>query len=146
MKKILVAVDGSEDSKKALLNSANIAKRFDSEVLLVRVQKLADILFSEPEMDELKKSVEKSPLKGELEKKSRQILDDAEKILAKNSVTKIKKIFRWGHPAEEILKAADEEKVDAIVLGSHGRHRGILIGSVSREVMERAKVSVMIGR
>lgn len=146
MKKILVAVDGSEDSKKALLSGANIAKRFDSEVLLVRVQKLADILVSEPEMEELKKSVEKSPLKGELEKKSRQILDEAEKILKNSSVKKIKKIFKWGHPVEEILKAADDENVDAIVLGSRGRRRGILLGSVSKEVAERAKVSVLIGR
>lgn len=56
----------------------------------------------------MKKSLEKSPLKVELEKRSRQILDEAEKIL------------KWGHPVEEILKTAEEEKVDIIVLGSRG--------------------------
>jgi nucleotide-binding universal stress UspA family protein len=54
--------------------------------------------------------------------------------------------MRWGHPAEEILKVAEEEKAEIIVMGSRGRRRGILLGSVSKEVVERAKVCVMVAR
>ncbi len=146
MKKILVAVDGSEESNKALAGAAELAKSAGSSIVLLRVQKLADILTSDPEMEELKKSLEKSPLKVELEKRSRQILDEAEKIVKKSSIKEIKKILKWGRPVEEILKTAEGEKVDIIVLGSRGERRGILLGSVGREVVERAKVSVLIGR
>ena len=46
-----------------------------------------------------------------------------------------------GHPVEEILKAADEESCDAIVLGTHGK--GWLsrefLGSVARSMIERTR-------
>lgn len=143
MKKILVAVDGSEESNKALARAKEIAEGLNSEVVLLRVQRLAEILHSNAEMEELKKSIERSPLRRDFEKKSMEILDKAEAAL---EIKKVKKIFKWGHPVEEILKVAEEEKADMIVLGSRGRRRGILLGSVSREVAERAKIPVLIGR
>ena len=44
-----------------------------------------------------------------------------------------------GHPVEEILKAADEESCDAIVLGTHGKGflRQTFLGSVAEDVLER---------
>lgn len=75
-----------------------------------------------------------------------EILDEARSYLESKSIKKVKTTFKWGHPAEEILKLAEKEKADLIVLGSLGERRGILMGSVSKEVAERAKVSVLIGR
>jgi nucleotide-binding universal stress UspA family protein len=51
-----------------------------------------------------------------------------------------------GHPTEEILKAADTENCDLIVMGSHGKGllRTTLLGSVSRSVLERSKKPVLI--
>lgn len=51
-----------------------------------------------------------------------------------------------GHPTEEILKMADEENCDLIVMGSHGKGllRTTLLGSVSRSVLERSKKPVLI--
>jgi nucleotide-binding universal stress UspA family protein len=145
MKRILVAVDGSRDSKKAVEKSTEISKCFDSEVLLLYVQKFPGVLVSEPEMKELRKSLESSVVKEELESRGKAILSEAKRLLRKNSI-KVKTIMRWGHPAEEILKVAEEEKAEIIVMGSRGRRRGILLGSVSKEVVERAKVCVMVAR
>lgn len=146
MKKILVAVDGSPISKKALARSAEIAKYNEPEVLLLYVHKLVEVYFQDPEMEELKKEFEKSPLREELEKRATKILNEAKSYLENSSIKKVKAVFKWGHPVEEILKLAEKEKADLIVLGSRGERRGILLGSVSKEVAERAKVSVLIGR
>ncbi|WP_147819826.1 universal stress protein [Salidesulfovibrio onnuriiensis] len=50
-----------------------------------------------------------------------------------------------GYPAEEILDMAEEEKVDMIVMGTHGR-KGIdriLFGSVAEKVVKAAKCPVL---
>jgi nucleotide-binding universal stress UspA family protein len=51
-----------------------------------------------------------------------------------------------GDPAQEIVQLADEEHVDVIVLGTHGRtgSLGLLMGSVAEGVSRRAKCPVII--
>jgi nucleotide-binding universal stress UspA family protein len=51
-----------------------------------------------------------------------------------------------GHPVEEILKAADDEGCDAIVLGTHGKGflRQTFLGSVAGSVLERARKPVFV--
>jgi len=53
-----------------------------------------------------------------------------------------------GEPANAILKFADEIGADLIAMGSHGRTGvlRILMGSVSRQVLEHAKCPVLIVR
>jgi universal stress protein E len=52
----------------------------------------------------------------------------------------------FGKPAERILEVAQEQKSDLIVLGARGlsRLQGILLGSVSNQVVHRAKGSVLL--
>jgi nucleotide-binding universal stress UspA family protein len=146
MKKILVAVDGSSHSQKAVAKSAEISKCYDSEVVLLHVQQFPGLLVSEPETDELRKSIESYGLKDEMESKGRAILSEAESILKEKSMDKVKTIMEWGHTAEEILRIAKEENAEIIVIGSRGTRRGILLGSASKEVVERAECSVMVAR
>lgn len=51
-----------------------------------------------------------------------------------------------GQAAEEILKVADEEQVDVIVMGRRGIHAitRIILGSVSNAVLEKARVPVLV--
>jgi universal stress protein A len=53
-----------------------------------------------------------------------------------------------GKPAEEILRVAREEKVDLIVMGTHGRTgvRHLLLGSVAEEVTRHAPCPVFTVR
>ena len=146
MKKILVAVDGSNHSKKAVEKSAEISKHHGSEVVLVCVQQFPGLLVSEPETDELRKSIESHGIKDEMESNGKAILSEAEHFLKESSVPNVKTIMEWGHTAEEILRIAKEENTDLIVVGSRGRRRGILLGSASKEVVERAEISVMVAR
>jgi len=50
-----------------------------------------------------------------------------------------------GDPAEEILKYVESEKVDLVIMGTHGR-KGldrILFGSVANEVVKRSPAPVL---
>jgi len=50
----------------------------------------------------------------------------------------------WGVPKQEIILIADQEQVDLIVVGSHGRHGlSLLLGSTANSVLHYAKCDVM---
>ncbi len=148
MEKILVAVDGSEGSKTALARGAEVAKCTDSEVLLLWVQRsFLDFERSDPEISGLWRVMEDSKVKKEIEAAGKRFLNASKKYLNDKSVNRVQTLLRWGHPVEEILKVAEEEKPDLIVLGSRGKRvQKAFLGSVSREVSDRAEVSVMLGR
>ncbi len=60
-------------------------------------------------------------------------------------ISGVKTIIREGHPADEILKTAEEEGVDMIVIGARGKRVShLFMGSVSREVANRADVTVLV--
>ncbi len=60
-------------------------------------------------------------------------------------LTGVKSIIRKGHPAEEILKTAREEKMDMIIVGARGKiTTHLFMGSVSREVADNADIPVLI--
>lgn len=50
----------------------------------------------------------------------------------------------WGTPKQEIVQLAEQEQVDLIVVGSHGRHGlSLLLGSTASSVLHYAKCDVM---
>ncbi len=53
----------------------------------------------------------------------------------------------WGVPKQEIIHIAEQEQVDLIVVGSHGRHGlALLLGSTANSVLHYAKCDVMAVR
>ena len=57
----------------------------------------------------------------------------------------VRTVVKTGHPAEEILKASEEENVDMFLTESRGHRVGrFLMGSVSREVVNHAEEPVLI--
>ena len=135
--KILVPLDGSNYSKKALSYAVSIGKKYGSKLMLVHV--VISPLYAYTEgfvMTEHEKKLEdegNSILEKGLEyTKSEGI--EAESLLAK------------GHPSEEIASIANEEKYDLVVMGSRGLSgiKAFLLGSVSERVSRFAKCPVMI--
>ena len=50
----------------------------------------------------------------------------------------------WGVPKQEIIHIAEQEQVDLIVVGSHGRHGlALLLGSTANSILHHAKCDVM---
>ncbi|WP_137290676.1 universal stress protein [Natronorubrum halophilum] len=80
----------------------------------------------------------------ELGEQARDRADDAGIL----DTTVLETAVETGRPARTILKYADENDVDHIVIGSHGRSgvARILLGSVAETVTRRASVPVTIVR
>ena len=138
MKKILVATDASEYSRKALKRALELAKKFHSEIELL-------IVMDKPRayavnlLDEHVNWLEQNEQGGELALQA--TLDGFDS----SGVTLIKKVMQ-GKPASIILQEIENENIDLVVMGSHGYGAitGALLGSVSQRVLHGAKCSVLI--
>lgn len=138
MKRMMIATDGSEGAVAALEMGADVAARFGAEVFVLHVTTNMPIgtyaLFPVPDVvKELQESDEE------------RAFGQARKALDAHNVD-FKTLTRKGDPAEEILKAANELDIDAIVLGRRGLSTAgrWLVGSVSDRVVHGADRIVML--
>jgi len=134
--KILLAVDGSEHSRKALEAACEIARVSGAEVLVVHFQ-------------------ERDISKGgaydlETETEGMQLVRTAEAMLetAGVSARAVMRPIMYGYAAQEILAEAAAFKPDLIVMGTRGLSdfTELLIGSVSHKVMHLAQCPVLVAR
>ncbi|MFA8438138.1 universal stress protein [Pueribacillus sp. YX66] len=135
-KKILVAVDGSENSLRATKQAATIA--FLAENCSVEILSVAD--YSKTKSEVLySESLEKL----NLERKKR--LKPAEDILQKQGVEYTVKILH-GIPGPTIVSYANKNNFDMLVIGSRGLNtlQEMVLGSVSHKVAKRADCPVLI--
>lgn len=97
------------------------------------------------EVDDRIKEIMGARRSGEIDE-SQKILKEAVKVL-EGSFGTVKEASRIGDPSVEILKAAESSRTDIIAVGSSGK-RGVkgMLGSVSRNVLNHASCSVLIGR
>ncbi|MEW6109646.1 MAG: universal stress protein [Nitrospirota bacterium] len=139
IKKILFATDFSEGSSRALPYAVDLAKHYGAKLYFVHViydvAKTAGWYVPHVSIDEMYKDMEKSA-KAELEKsfiEEMRGLKDIEHVVLK------------GTPYEEITKFVGQEKIDLIVLGTHGR-KGIdrmIFGSTAEQVVRNAPCPVL---
>jgi nucleotide-binding universal stress UspA family protein len=137
--KILIPVDGSSYTKKALafLVTHEGLAGAEPEVVVLHVQ---------PPMPPRVKSMLGSAAINEYHREeSVKVLDPVERFLKRHGIAAT---CRWvaGHAAEEIVKAAARDKVHMIVMGTHGH--GIvgraLLGSVAQRVVTDCTVPVLL--
>jgi nucleotide-binding universal stress UspA family protein len=114
LQKILVAVDGSEYSKKALDFACELAAKFNASLHIVHVPQGAAA--------------------------DRVMVDAASKIAEEKLPGNVTTALRGGDPAAEIVASAKEYEADCIVIGSRGLgdFGGLLLGSVSHKVNHSA--------
>jgi nucleotide-binding universal stress UspA family protein len=143
-RRILLPVDGSERSLEAARKLGRLIDAEGAEISILHVQK--------PEAFAVGKAWIDPDAKQRREIRRRQ---EAERIfaitnapLAQQRLTVRQQLTVEGDPADEILRFADEIGADLIVMVSHGRTGvlGVLIGGVSRKVLDRAKCPVLIVR
>lgn len=140
--KILVPVDGSEGSWRALHNAAAIGEKFSSELIVVNViQPYNNAALLAVPLDHSTISQGNN----ELERVGDKVLEMAQERLADYKYP-VELCLEVGHPSERIIALAKKKKADAIVLGSRGLS-GIaefFLGSVSSKVSQYADVPVLI--
>lgn len=141
-KKILVPTDGSEFAQTAEHVALEIAKSMDSEIIAVSIieNEFVSGLPLDDEVYDLN-TILKEDSESNIEEF--KVMDEKE-----NFNIKITSIIREGSPAKEILKVAEEENIDLIVIGSSGKSRfdKFLMGSVADKVSKHASCSVLVAR
>lgn len=134
--KILVPLDGSDHSLRALEKAIKIAQKFDGKVTLIHVYSISYLALTATQVTSFVEAVRKS---GEA------ILAEGEKI-AKAQKVKVEKKLKEGAVVEEILKTTRKENFDLIVIGARGisKIKELLLGSISHGVTIHAPCPVLI--
>lgn len=135
--KILIAIDGSEHSKKAMEVVAKVAKDLNAKIDLIHVVVMID--------ENFKYGVPTPGIREALEEEGIAILRDGEDFFKKKGI-KVKEILEHGEPSDAIIQQG--KAYDLIVMGTVGR-TGIekfLLGSVSERVVRHATCSTLIIR
>ncbi|MCK8517630.1 universal stress protein [Methanoculleus sp. 7T] len=145
-KTILVAVDGSEISRRALEEALAVARAMQASVHAVHVVQTG--MYPTLILNELEPpDIAQQAVLDSLEREADEILADAERR-ATAAGAKLAIHKRWGHPGAEITALAQELGADLTVVGSHGRGRvdRFFLGSVSSYVVDHATSTVMVVR
>lgn len=142
LNKILVPIDFSDHSRKALRYAIPFARKFNASLDLIYVVEPtvypADFSFGQ---------VGFPTIEDELRKRGAEELDE----LIKKDIAKqvpARRAVRTGKAFYEILLYAKEEKIDFIIIATHG-HSGIehaLFGSTAEKVVRKASCPVLVVR
>jgi nucleotide-binding universal stress UspA family protein len=150
--KVLVPLDGSEHSDRALEIAIQIAKKFRAKMTLLHVYSVIvpAVIAPEPTTPnpagvpvvtsaEVAEMVEAAHIVGN------RILAGGEQK-AKSANVKVETVLREGNTVQEIVALAKEGEFDLIVIGARGisRIRELLMGSVSEGVIKNAHCPVLV--
>jgi len=143
--KILACTDGSEHSQKALEKAALLAEGSKNikEVAIIYVYDhrydtympyLGEGSFSTKEMENYQRMVDLH------KEEMKNILSNASRFFKEKNI-KTRIIYKEGHPAHNIVKVAQDEGFDIIVIASEGLSglKKLFLGSVSNAVIQEAK-------
>lgn len=147
--RLLVAVDGSEESTAALEHAIDLADATGGSLVAVHAvvtdihaeRQGTPVPREEERSDErlVEESVEQAEQRGE------SVLADASELAAAHGI-ELRTELLYGDPKSVITEFAEEEGVDAIVVG----HRSMpqeyekVLGSVAKSLIERSAVPVTV--
>jgi nucleotide-binding universal stress UspA family protein len=144
LRQILVAIDGSDSSLRAMAMAAEMAKPFDAKLVVISVA-------SPPEyalMDYYRGGA--SPSVMELMRKAAEdqahaALERAQEV-AKRRGVEVETLMDWGPVKETLLHAVTKYHPDMLVVGSRGlsRFKKLLLGSVSEAMIRYADCPVFV--
>lgn len=139
MKKILVAIDGSENSKKALLKAKEVALLKNSDVyILTVVENLKGNLYTVSE-DYQSETTKSNIQHGE------EILQEALAMFS-DYPGEIMANYKVGDITDKIIEVVEEKGIDLIVMGRRGlgTFSRAFLGSISNKVLNNVNTSVLI--
>ncbi|MFB6204210.1 MAG: universal stress protein [Candidatus Nanohaloarchaea archaeon] len=136
--KILLPTDGSEGAEKAFKHAKELADKYGAELHIlyvadIRIESVSDFV---------------SNISGALEEAGRETTEELEEKAADQGINAIT-VVRKGTPHSEINDYVQEEGIDMVVMGTHGR-TGIdrmLLGSTTEKIVRTSEVPVLtVGR
>lgn len=152
---MLVPVDGSEYSQKALQVACQLASSEDAVIHILNVPELPpaidplSIAAGAPTLDLSKVEIEQAGqgLINQIKNAEQSAYELIERMKSAVGSTEVemKSIVQIGSPAKVIIDEASRLGVEAIVIGSRGMSdlTGLIVGSISRKVMHNADCTVI---
>lgn len=135
-KRILVGVDGSETSMHAGAYAAGLARRQQATLVVLYVKPMATAAANAETIAAIRQGYEEfaTELRRDLHAYAQRVGFDVEYEYA----------VREGSPYHELVKLAEELKVDAIVVGASTSAGHRLVGSLATKLVRRAKWPVTV--
>jgi len=138
MPRALVAVDDSEESKRAVILSGRFSELTGVNLTLLYV-------IEDPKSH--KEIPDEWPYKPKVEEAER-LLERFKKMAEERGAKDVKTRIAIGPVSDEIVRIAEEEDFDYLVLGTKGRgaFKRFLLGSVAEKVVRNAHLPVVVTR
>ncbi|MEM2563402.1 MAG: universal stress protein [Candidatus Bathyarchaeia archaeon] len=152
IKRILVAIDGSEHAYKALDFALDLAEKYSAAVTIINVFQAPMIPIAPPagylaEGELSTYSIAYDDLVREVKAAHEKILSHALRRARRLKPNlEVSTLLKEGRPADEIIKTAKEGEFDLIVMGHRGlgRVKEFFLGSVSDRVADEAHCPILI--
>jgi nucleotide-binding universal stress UspA family protein len=131
---IVIAVDGSDEAKRAAQRGLQLAQDFDANVAVLSVVEQKALQLTET-----------SDEKAQLRERGEMALTEIEGLASQYGQTVSTKLLE-GKPAVRISEYADEQNADLIVVGRQGL-TGLgrrLLGGVTERILHRSNVPVLV--
>jgi len=140
LRRILVPVDFTENSKKALQYAIPFAKQFGAALTLLYV---VEIPYGTAEVG----AVDLARLSEEMRASGRTHLENLVSELQVQSLVD-EKLVQAGTPYHEITQAAQDHDIDLIIISTHGRTglARVFLGSTAERVVRHAPCPVLVVR
>jgi nucleotide-binding universal stress UspA family protein len=134
-KKILVPVDDSNQAMNALHEAIAVAKRNEAELFILNVKDETRLRGT---------SIALAMSLDEIEEESKQIIKNLTKDFPKDVA--FQTVTFIGNPKKDIVKFAEDNAMDLIVIGANSKKLvdRILIGSTTSYVVEKSPCNVMV--
>lgn len=137
---ILITCDYSVQSLQVGLKAKSIAGQQQAKVSLLHV--LDNIAMPDTAYGSMI-ALDKGSDNAALEHEKTKLIAFANQL----SIAETNRWLIWGIPKQEIVQFAEQQEVDLIVVGSHGRHGlALLLGSTANAVLHHAKCDVLAVR
>ena len=136
--RIVLAVDGSQHSQRALVVARSLAETYGARILLVHAY---------PHTSDLRGAEEYGNLVSRRKSAGQELLTEARNQIG-DKAAEIEEDLLEGPAAEAILKVARIRKADLIIMGTRGKGslEGLVFGSVSSKITHYAACTVMVVR
>jgi len=138
---VMVPIDFSDTSRKAFYVALKFAKVFEADTHVLHVLEPLDTFDAASKVE--KHSEEVARMEEGVKRRVNELFEKAG--LAEVDRRRVRMEIRGGKPWKEILKYALDNKIDLIVMGSHGEtsFKELLMGSTTERVVRRASCHVL---
>ncbi len=152
-KKILLALDNSADSKRAIEKVIDLYRKYQSEIVVFHTFStvvvpqinigIMNMNYYPTRLQSTAQIISTRKVAGE------QLLKSTEEIFKKNSVPVTLRLVEDESPDEYILEAIEHEGFDLVILGCEGHHsklRRVLFDTIPDKVLNKAPADILIVR